>query len=125
MLSIRVDFLQRLKNPVGTGRQIGVGHDGLAASGQDRIRDLLFRAGDDHPADICFECAVTDMQDHRASVNVGEWLSRQALGGHPCGDDNDRICFFSHADKITVRAGCENSWNQVADDVGQPRWGSV
>jgi len=92
-LARAINGLQSLENPVGAGRMVGAGHDGLAAMGGHGARNFRGVGGDHNPADLRFGGPAQHMDDHRQAADVQQRLSRQAGGGHTGGNQHQGAGF--------------------------------
>jgi hypothetical protein len=57
-------------DPVGTGGQVWLGEDGLAADGADSDHDLLLAAGNHDTPEIGLHGASPDLDNHRFATNI-------------------------------------------------------
>lgn len=81
-LSVRIDFRQRLKDPIGTRLVVRAGHDDFETGGGHRIEYSGVVDGDDDAADGCLPGAQRHLDDHRQTANIGQRLARKPCGGH-------------------------------------------
>ena len=63
---------------VRAGAQGGIGGDGIAAVAADNIGDFILGGRHQNLADIGFDRAFPDMDDHRQPVNIGQGFAGQA-----------------------------------------------
>ncbi len=97
-----VEFAQRLVDPVGSGRMVGAGHDGLAAVRCHGRRDLRRIGGDRHTADLGGLGPAQDMDDHRQAGDVHQRLAGQARRRH-AGGDQHQGAGVGHGSKVSSK----------------------
>ena len=74
-------LFHHFRQPFGAGLMVGAGHTDLAAGGFNRPGDIFVIGGDNNAIRAGFASALQHMDNHRLTINVLQWFSRQARGG--------------------------------------------